>query len=87
MKSVLNWKIIPDKDFTPYLEKYGFTFSKEDVQQLLIKDPKTGAKGKRDSGLWILPAIALPVDMKYVRESYVRENSGSFKKLVRYHYR
>ena len=69
----------PDKDFTPYLEKYGFTFSKEDVQQLLIKDPKTGAKGKRDSGLWILPAIALPVDMKYVRESYVEKILGVLK--------
>lgn len=60
-----------EQDFFPYFEKYGIQLNKEAIQQLLIHDPKTGDKTRRDSGLWILPAIALPFDVEYVQQRYV----------------
>ena len=60
-----------EQDFFPYFDKYHVELSKEDIQQLLIHDPKTGDKTRRDSGLWILPAIALPFDVEYIQQRYV----------------
>lgn len=60
-----------EQDFFPYFDKYNIELSKEDIQQLLIHDPKTGDKTKRDTGLWILPAISLPFDVEYIQQKYV----------------
>ncbi len=73
-----------DNDFLPYLEKYDVHLTKEDIQQLLIKDPKTGAKNKRNGGLWILPAIALPYDVEYVPREYVRQILRTLKSYFDY---
>ena len=60
-----------NKDFFPYFEKYNIHLTKEDMQQLLIKDKKTGDKNRRDSGLWVLPAISLPFDVEYIQQNYI----------------
>ena len=73
-----------DNDFLPYLDKYDVRLSREDIQQLLIKDPKTGTKNKRESGLWILPAIALPYDVEYVPREYVRQILRTLKSYFDY---
>lgn len=70
-----------DKDFFPYFEKYNVHFTKEDMQQLLIKDKKMGDKNRRDTGLWVLPAISLPFDIEYVQQNYITKIIDMLKEV------
>lgn len=73
-----------NKDFFPYFEKYNIHLTKEDMQQLLIKDKKTGDKNRRDSGLWVLPAISLPFDVEYIQQNYITKIIDMLKEIFDY---
>lgn len=50
--------------FVPFLKEDSIDFSREEVFSLLAQDPQTG--------LFILPTVALPLDVKFVQPAYIR---------------
>jgi len=51
-------------DFTQYLDERKIRFTKDEVLSLLVKDP--------DTDLYILPSVALPFDVEYVKPAYIQ---------------
>ena len=51
-------------DFSPYIDEDRIRFTREEVESLLVKDPETG--------LFLLPSIALPFDVEYAKPQYLR---------------
>lgn len=53
-----------DHDFAPFINENAIRFTRDEVEKLLVCDPQTG--------LYLLPSIALPFDVEYVKPQYVR---------------
>lgn len=51
-------------DFGPFIDENQIRFTREEVESLLVKDTETG--------LYLLPSIALPFDVEYVKRAYIR---------------
>lgn len=51
-------------DFGPYINEDAIRFTREEVEALLVKDEETG--------LFLLPSIALPFDVEYAKPQYLR---------------
>ena len=53
-----------DHDFSPFINENAIRFTREEVERLLVHDEQTD--------LYLLPSIALPFDVEYVKPQYVR---------------
>lgn len=53
-----------DHDFGPFINENDIRFTREEVEELLVHDPQTD--------LYLLPSIALPFDVEYVKPQYIR---------------
>ncbi len=51
-------------DFTPYIHENEIRFTREEAFKLLVHDEQTG--------LYVLPSVALPFDVEYVKPEYIR---------------
>lgn len=51
-------------DFAPFIKENSIRFTREEVEELLIRDNQTE--------LYLLPSIALPFDVEYVKPQYIR---------------
>lgn len=51
-------------DFGPFINEAAIRFTREEIESLLVHDEQTG--------LYILPSIALPFDVEYVKPQYIR---------------
>lgn len=53
-----------EHDFGPFINENAIRFTRDEVEKLLVKDEQTG--------LYLLPSIALPFDTEYVKPQYLR---------------
>lgn len=53
-----------DHDFAPFINENSIRFTRDEVESLLVCDEQTG--------LFMLPSIALPFDVEYVKPQYIR---------------
>ena len=51
-------------DFSEYMDENRIRFTKDEILSLLVQDP--------DTGLYILPSVALPLDVEYVKPVYIK---------------
>ena len=50
-------------NFTNFITKDNISFTKQEIENLLVRDPVTG--------LYVLPSIALPFDAQFIRPEYI----------------